>query len=260
MANWDIVIIGGGATGLSAAAAATGKTLVIDRMGGGGELMNLGALHDTGTEETGPDLFARLQETATHAGAELAIAEVTAVTPIAGGWRIVTDDGTHEAKAVILATGLAPGTLGLDNESDFEGMGLSHCAACDGPMYVGEPVVVAGASRWARQEAMDLAASGSKVTLVTQGEPAPDLDHVTVIDARITQLEGTRGLDAIHLDAPPYRIAAPVVFVQTGRRPADGLRPATDHPNLVYAGIADTLLEAMENGRNAVVALGKSAA
>jgi len=259
MADWDIVIIGGGATGLSAAAAATGKTLVIDRMGGGGELMNLGPLHDTGTDETGPDLFARLQQAAMDAGAELAISEVTALTPIPAGWRIATDDGTHEAKSVILATGLTPGTLGLDNEADFEGMGLSHCAACDGPMYVGKPVVVAGASRWARQEALDLVASGSRVTLITQGEPAPALENVTVIDARITQLEGTRGLESIHLDAPPHRIATPIVFIQTGRRPANFPRPAGDHPSLIDSGTAETLHEAMENGRAAVAALGKSA-
>ena len=156
MANWDIVIIGGGATGLSAAGAASGKTLVIDRMGGGGELMNLGPLHDLDTGETGPDLFARLLEQATDAGAELAIAEVTGLTQTDTGWRIETDDEIHEAKAVILATGLTAGTLGLESETDFEGRGLSHCAACDGPLYVGQPVVVAGASRWAIAEAREL--------------------------------------------------------------------------------------------------------
>ena len=255
MANWDIVIIGGGATGLSAAGAASGKTLVIDRMGGGGELMNLGPLHDLDTGETGPDLFARLLEQATDAGAELAIAEVTGLTQTDTGWRIETDDEIHEAKAVILATGLTAGTLGLESETDFEGRGLSHCAACDGPLYVGQPVVVAGASRWAIAEARELVETASHVILIAQGEPAPTLENITVIDGRITALEGSPGLDAIQIDVPPHRIQTQAIFVQTGRRPARDLAPETSHPTFIDAGAAETLTEAMENGRKAVAAL-----
>lgn len=256
MANWDIVIIGGGATGLSAAAAASGKVLIIDRMGGGGELMNLGRLHGLETEETGPDLFARLLEQATDKGAELAIAEVTGLTQTPAGWRIATDDETHEAKAVILATGLTQGTLGLDNEADFEGMGVSYCAACDGPLYVGQPVVVAGAGRWAVQEARELAETASRVTLITQGEPVPRLENITVIEGRITVLEGTKGLDAVRIDVAPHRIETQVVFVQTGRQPARALTPDGNHPTPIDAGTAETLAEAMENGRKAAISLG----
>jgi thioredoxin reductase (NADPH) len=260
LAQWDIVIIGGGATGLSAAAAALGKVLVIDRMGGGGELMNLGVLHDLDTDETGPDLFARLLGEATEAGAELAIAEVTGIARTATGWRIATDDETHEANAVILATGLTQGTLGLDNEADFEGMGLSHCAACDGPLYVGQPVVVVGAGRWAIAEARELAETASHVTLITQGEQAPILEGITVIEGRITGVEGSPGLDAIQIDVAPHRVQTAVVFVQTGRHPARGILPAIDHPTLIDAGTAETLAEAMDNGRRAVAPLGKATA
>jgi thioredoxin reductase (NADPH) len=262
MANWDIAIVGGGATGLSAGAAAAKaglSCLVIDRMGGGGELMNLGTLHDIDTDETGPDLFARLLYEATEAGAEMAIAEVTGLQQTPTGWRIETDDETHTAQSIVLATGLTPGTLGLSNETDFEGMGLSHCAACDGPLYVGQPVVVAGAGRWAAQEARELTATASHVTLITQGEPAPALENVTVVDARIVALEGTNGLNAIRLDVAPFRIETPVVFLQTGRRPARDLLPATPHPTLADAGTAETLAEAIENGRLAVGPLATAA-
>ncbi len=231
MPNWDILIIGGGAAGLSAAAtaAAAGQScLLIDRMGGGGELMNLGALHGLDEDLTGPDLMARLQEEAMTAGAELGIAEVTGLTPTPTGWRVATDDDTHTARAVILAVGLAPGTLGLGNEADFEGMGLSHCAACDGPLYVGQPVVVAGADRWAVQEAIELVSTGSQVTLITQNEPAPAADNITIIKGHITALEGANGLDAITVQpasGPARRIETQVVFLQTGRRPALGFVP-----------------------------------
>ena len=263
MANWDIVIVGGGATGLSAAiaAAAAGRScLIVDRMGGGGELMNLGTLHDSDTEQTGPDLFARLLTDATEAGAEMAIAEVTGLRQTPSGWRIETDDEIHAATAIVLATGLTPSTLGLSNETDFEGMGLSHCAACDGPLYVGQSVVVAGSGRWAVQEARALAETASHVTLITQGDPVPPQTDITVVDARIVALEGGNGLDAIRLDGPPHRIETPVLFLQTGRRPARELLPAEPHATLADAGPAETLAEAMENGRRAVAQLANATA
>ncbi|HVY14556.1 MAG TPA: NAD(P)/FAD-dependent oxidoreductase [Rhodopila sp.] len=313
MAAWDVVIIGGGAAGLSAAAAAAGSGLscvVIDRMGGGGELMNLGPLQDldgphldephldephldephldepqTGPSLTGPDLAARLLDDAVTAGAELEIAEVTGLMPAAGGWRVTTDSGTHDARAVIIAVGLAPGTLGIDGEDRYEARGLSHCAACDGPLYRGDPVVVAGADRWAVEEARELAATASRVTLVTQGAPAPAADGITVIAGRITALGGSPGLDSVTVQpadgAAPKRLETLAVFIQTGRRPAVGFAPADlsrdadgrlvtgdaqqcSLPGLFAAGDARsgaerTLRFAMEDGRRAAVPLGKCA-
>ncbi|MGE0222535.1 MAG: NAD(P)/FAD-dependent oxidoreductase [Acetobacteraceae bacterium] len=287
-----LIIIGAGAAGLTAAAhAATAglSTLLIDRMGGGGELMNLGPLHDVPDSPTGPDLMAQLMEQAVTAGAELAVAEVTALTQTPMGWQVTTDSGTHTADAVILAPGLAPGTLGLGNEADFEGMGLSHCAACDGPLYTGQAVVVAGADRWAVQEARDLAESGCSVTLIAPEATPEQHPNLTVIQGRITALEGANGLDAIHVQpaagGAPQRLPTPVLFVQTGRRPALAFAPAalardadgrivtdaalrTSLPNLLAAGDARagaprTLVAAMEDGKRAAAALsplGNSAA
>jgi thioredoxin reductase (NADPH) len=295
MEAWDIVVIGGGAAGLSAAAAAAGRGLscvVIDRMGGGGELMNLGSLHDLDEPLTGPDLAARLLENAMTAGAELEIGEVTRLAPEGEGWRVSTDDGQHDARTVILAIGLAPGSLGLAAEDDYEARGLSHCAACDGPLYRGEPVVVAGADRWAVEEARELAAIASEVTLVTQGGTAPASDGFAVIGGRIVTLEGTPSLDAVTVQpddgSAPKRVTTQAVFVQTGRRPAasfapEGLACGQDSrlviddaqqsslPGVYAAGDARvgaerTLGFAMEDGRRAVagayarlVPLGKSA-
>lgn len=290
MPNWDVVIIGGGAAGLTAAtaAASTGRScLVVDRMGGGGELINLGVLHDLDAELTGPDLMAQLLDEAVAAGAEFSVAEVTALTTEPAGWRIATNDEIHVARIVILAVGLAPGTLGLDNEAAFAGQGLSHCAACDGPLYRGQPVVVAGADRWARQEAEKLAAIASHVTLVTQGGTAPVVDGVTVVDGRIIGLHGAFGLDAVTVEpeagGDKLRLSTAIVFVQTSSRPALDFAPAalerdpdsrliTDasfQSNLPWlfavgdcrSGSPRTLAAAMEEGRRAareaLVPLGK---
>lgn len=233
MASWDLVVIGGGAAGLGAATAAARlglSCLMIDRMGGGGELMNLGPLHELEEALTGTDLAARLLEDAVDAGAELEIAEVTALASQSPGWRVSTDNGTHDARAVILAIGLAPGTLGLSDEFDYEGRGLSHCAACDGLLYRGRPVIVAGVDRWAVQEARDLAAIASEVVLVTQGLPAPPASHgFNVVCGRIVALEGASGLEAVMVESDdgtaPRRLPTHAVFVQAGRRPALGFAP-----------------------------------
>lgn len=295
MANWDVVVIGGGASGLSAAAATAAaglSCLVIDRMAGGGELGNLGTLHDFAEPLTGPELAARLLDEAITAGAELGVAEVTGLNQLDTGWRVVTDDDTHTARAVVLAVGLAHGTLGIDGEADFEGMGLSHCAACDGPLFRGEPVIVAGSDRWAVQDAHDLAAIASEVTLVTQGGAAegsivtpgdagPLPNSFTVIAGHVIALEGTSGLETVLIEpaggGAPRRVAAQVVFVQSGRRAAMEFVPevmARDQNGLAVtsaglacdqvglfavgdarAGAIRTLANAMEDGRRVAASI-----
>jgi thioredoxin reductase (NADPH) len=248
MTDWDVAVIGGGPAGLSAAAIAASlglSCLVIDRTGGGGELMNLGALHEIDEALTGPELAARLLEEAVAAGAELVVAEVTGLAHEESGWRVSTEDDLHRARAVILTVGLAPGRLDVNSEADFEGRGLSHCAACDGPLYRGEPVVVAGDDRWARQEARDLTVIASSVTLVTQADaPPPAAEAFAVIRGRITALEGVSGLEAVLVQVDggaTRRLPARAVFVQTGRRPALALAPeilARDPAGRVVTGTA----------------------
>jgi thioredoxin reductase (NADPH) len=284
VADWDIVVIGGGAAGLSAAAAAAGaglSCLVLDRMGGGGELSNLGLLREMDGGLAGPDLAARLLEEVITAGAELGLGEVTGLTPHGNGWQVLTDEEAHGARAVILATGLAHGRLGIAGEDSFEGRGLSHCAACDGPLYRGLPVVVAGAGRWARQEARELAAIASQVTLVTQEGPVPAAAGFAVIPGRIIALEGSSGLDSVLVEpdggGDARRLPARAVFVQTARRPALGFVPgvlardrdgrlltnatlASSMPGLfaagdVRTGAAGTIAAAIADGQRAAASV-----
>ncbi len=232
--QWDIVVIGAGAAGLSAAVAVALEglsCLCIDRMGPGGLLMNLGPVHEApGLPEgtTGPDLVATLLDPAMAAGTELAVAEVRRLRQ-ESGWIVETDDGDHLARAVIVATGLTPGVLGVDGEADFEGRGLSHCAACDGPLYAGQHVVVAGSDEWATQEAIELAQIAAHVTLVrgegmSEASPAPEaalasLGNVAVAPGRIVALAGDDGLQAVTVEHDGSRrtLAARAAFVYTSR-------------------------------------------
>ncbi len=279
---WDVAVIGAGPAGLSAARGAGEaglRCLCIDRLGPGGELLNTGLLHDCpGLPATGADLAAALTDAATEVGAELAFGEVRALRREAH-WSIATDEETYAARGVILATGLAPGMLGIPGEARFEGIGLSYCAACDGPLYAGQEVVVAGDGRWARQEAIELAGMVRHVTLVsTEGAALPG---VTVVVGRIVGLEGADGLEAVIVEQGGVRRtrAARAVFVQSHRRVALGFAgamlevdthgrvrvdadlraglPRTYAAGDVRSGASESVLSAIADGRRAALSVAR---
>ena len=100
--------------------------------------------------------------------------------PSSGPWTVETSDGeNHVAQAVVIATGMNKGKLGLPNEDDYEGRGLSHCAHCDGPLYAGLPVIVAGSEGWAKSEAAVLKGLAGEVTVIDS-------------PSRIVALEGSK--------------------------------------------------------------------
>ena len=104
----------------------------------------------------GPQIASQLTDDATAAGVEIGFGEVVRLSGN-GPWTIETAEGErHTGRAVVIATGLAKGRLGLPEEDEYEGRGLSHCASCDGPLYAGQPVIVAGAGGWAPHEAEEL--------------------------------------------------------------------------------------------------------
>jgi thioredoxin reductase (NADPH) len=275
--TFDIVIIGAGPAGLSAAAEVAKAGLscvVVDRMGPGGQLMNLGALigvDGLDGDATGPDLVAKLTEAAMDAGAELAIDDVSRVTVGAGGgpWRVEGLDATYVAPAVIVASGLTPGTTGLAEESRYEGQGLSHCAHCDAPLYAGKPVAVAGSDAWAVEEAIELAHHAGRVTLIAEQPPVASSDRLAILEGlanvevrigRIAQLAGDGALSGVTVEgaAGEAQIPAQGLFLYTRRAPALGFldRGAPDEAGVIFAGDArqgsvPTITEAIADGARA---------
>jgi thioredoxin reductase len=197
--------------------------------------MNLGALHGVAGEPGGMDYASALLDQALALGAELEIAEVIGLEP---GFQVVSNAGNHAARAVVLAVGLGNGRLGVEGEDSYEGRGLSHCAACDGPLYRGQRVVVAGHDRWAVQEAIELADLAGQVTLVTQGaSPAvalPPLPNLATVPGRVTGLVGAEGLEGVLVDGRV--LEAQAVFVQWGRRAPLGFASVLTAPGLFLAG------------------------
>lgn len=225
----DVIVIGAGPAGLTAAteAARAGlKCLCLDKLAPGGVLINLGELHDFDEIFSGTQMASLMTDDAVVAGVEIGFGEVVKLSGD-GPWTVETAEGErHTARAVVVATGLHKGRLGLPNEDQFEGRGISHCAACDGPLYTGLPIVVAGAEGWAALEAQELVGLGSKVTVVGS-PPAEKPEGITFIDGRIVGLEGTDGLQSIVVESGTARntIPASAVFVYVGQSPATEFVP-----------------------------------
>jgi len=222
--SFDVIVVGAGPAGLTAAtgAARAGlKALCLDKLAPGGALINLAELHEVEGHADGPQIASQLTDEATEAGVELGFGEVVKLTG-SGPWTVETADGErHTGRAVVIATGLSKGTLGLAEEAQYDGRGLSHCASCDGPLYAGRPVVVAGTEGWAPREAAELQVVAGDVTVI--GKPAPSLpDGVHHLDGRIVALEGADGLQSVVVESGGARksIPASAVFVYVGQSPA----------------------------------------
>ncbi len=222
--SYDVIVVGAGPAGLTAAtgAARAGlKALCLDKLAPGGALINLAELHDVEGHADGPQIASRLTDEAAEAGVELGFGEVVKLTGC-GPWTVETADGEqHTGRAVVIATGLSKGTLGLPEESEYDGRGLSHCASCDGPLYAGRPVVVAGTEGWAPREAAELQVVAGDVTVI--GKPAGALPNgINHLEGHIVALEGSDGLQSVVVESGGTRktIPASAVFVYVGQSPA----------------------------------------
>lgn len=170
---WDVLIIGGGPAGLSAAlyaARAMRKTLVLESKMPGGQIATTSEVEDYPgiLETTGPELSLQMMAHAEHFGAEILIGEEVVDADLDDKIKVVrTDTGNVlRAKTVIIATGAAPRTLGVPGEDDLRGRGVSYCAVCDGPFFRDRPVAVVGGGDAAFDEALYLTKYASVVYIV----------------------------------------------------------------------------------------------
>ncbi len=168
----DIVIIGGGPAGMTAAlyAQRNGKSaLVLEKGGFGGQIAYSPKVQNfPGTLSMSGNEFAdRMLEQILAQGAEVEVETVTEILDEGAIKRVVTEDGgVFDAKAVIIATGVKHRMLGLDGENELVGDGISFCAVCDGEYYRNQVVAVAGGGNSALQEATLLADVCSEVIMV----------------------------------------------------------------------------------------------
>ena len=168
----DILIVGGGPAGLTAAiyGLRAGKTvLVIEKGGFGGQIAFSPKVENIpGTKLiSGAEFADQLTEQAMALGADVELETVTNLEKREDCFCVTTEEGsTFEAKSVILALGVKHRTLGLPGETELIGHGISFCAVCDGAFYEGQEVAMIGGGNSALQEALLLSEVCRKVTVV----------------------------------------------------------------------------------------------
>ena len=168
---YEILIVGGGPAGLTAAiyAARAGKHVaVLERGSTGGQIISAPLVENYPgiPSVSGTELARQMTEQACTFGAEIVYTEAVGLEKTPTGFRVLCMDGVREAKAVILATGAAHRSLGLAAEEALTGCGVSYCAVCDGAFYEGLDVAVVGGGDTALQDALFLANTCRSVTLI----------------------------------------------------------------------------------------------
>ncbi len=170
--RYDIIIIGSGPAGLSAAiyaGRARLKTLIIEQGGAGGQIALTPEIENyPGCEplESGWSLVSRMKAQAEKFGAEFVSDQVISVNLKENPKGVFTFGADYFGKTVIIASGANPAKIGCEGEDKLTGRGISYCATCDAPFFEGLPVYVVGGGDAAVEEAVYLSNFASKVTII----------------------------------------------------------------------------------------------
>ena len=210
----DIIIIGAGTAGLSAAiyALRAGKSvLLMEQLTYGGQIINTPEVENyPGIKSiSGFDFAQGLYEQAEALGAELKYEQVTGIEN-GEVKKVKTSGGEYECKAIILATGAKNRPLGLDKETEFIGSGISYCATCDGAFFKGRVVAVNGGGNTALEDALFLSNYCKKVYLIHRRDEfrgeAKQVDKLKereniefVLNSTITELLGEDELKGVRV-------------------------------------------------------------
>ena len=237
----DIIIVGAGPAGLSAAIYARRagmNTVVYEAESYGGQIINTPEIENYPAiaKISGFDFADGLYKQAEALGAEIKFDKVTEIKPVEGGFEVATEySGTETCKAVVLAVGAKNRHMGIAREEELTGKGVSYCATCDGAFYKGKTVAVTGGGNTAVEDAIYLCGMAEKVylvhrrnefraeeTLVNAAKAIENLEFVTPYVVK--ELKGEPKLSSVVLenreDGSEKELAVDGLFVAIGQEPA----------------------------------------
>lgn len=238
---YDMVIIGGGPAGYTAAlyAGRAGlDTVLLERMSPGGQMALTGDIENYPGFEDGIDGFTlgmKMQKGAESFGAKTEYAEVTSVNFSDKIKKVETADKTYLGKTVVISTGANPRELGIKGEQELTGKGVHYCAHCDGRFYKDKTVVVAGGGNSAAADALYLSRLAKKVYLVHRRDtlratkiyhqPLLNAENVEFIwNSKVVDFITDGRLTGVRIKevntGEITELSCDGVFVSIGRRPA----------------------------------------
>ena len=232
---YDIIIVGAGPAGLTAAlyaSRANKSVLVFEGKAYGGQILNASVVENyPGVGNTsGFEIATAMYNQVKERGVEIKYETVLNVTP---ELEVQTSNGTYKAKAIILATGAQNRKLNLPNEVELIGKGVSYCATCDGNFYKGKDVAVIGGGNTALEDALYLSNICNKVYLVHRrdtfrGEDKyikeiEEKDNIEVIyNSKVQSINGNDYLESITIvdnESNTRDISISGLFIAVGQEP-----------------------------------------
>lgn len=242
--NFDVIIIGGGPAGYSAALYTVRSgfsTLIIEKMAPGGQMNETTQIDNYPGFDEGIDGFSlgmKMQSGAQRFGAQTKYAEVKSVQLHGKIKQIETDDGVYTARAVIIATGAGHKHLGVAHEAELVGRGVGYCASCDGMFYRGKTVAVVGGGNSAAADALVLSRIAKKVYVIHRRDTlrATKVYHEPLMRAEnvefrwnstVEELFSNEKLTGVKLKnvqtGEESELEVDGLFISIGRNPATGL-------------------------------------
>ena len=237
---YDVIIIGSGPAGLTAALYASRdrlKTLVVAGTMWGGQLMLTTEVENfPGVKDRilGPNLMDNMWKQAERFGAEIVFEDATAVNFSSKPFKITVGSKVYEGKSVIIATGASPKWLGLESERRLTGRGVSACATCDGAFFQDRKVVVVGGGDTAIDEALALSKFAREVKVIhrrdklraskiLQERASKDPKIELIWNSTVQDILGKDRVEGVRLrkvdSNEEFELACDAVFIGIGHKP-----------------------------------------
>ena len=232
---YDIIIVGAGPAGLTAAIyalRANKKVLIFEAKAYGGQIASSSVVENyPGYEKiSGFDLATNMYNQVIKLGGEIKYEEVISIKD----GEVTTNNGSYKCKAIILATGVQNGKLGLDNEEELKGKGVSYCATCDGNFFKGKDVALVGGGNTALEDALYLSNIVNKVYLIHRRDTfrgdQRNLDELKkkdnvefILNSNVVKINGTDLLESIDVNTNGdiRNINVSGLFIAVGHVPAN---------------------------------------
>jgi len=235
---YDTIIVGAGPAGLTSAiytCRAKKKTLVLEALSYGGQIINTLDIENypAAPHISGFDFATKLYNQAKELGAEIVFEKVVDIKDNTDYKEVITKNNTYKTKTIILATGAENRKLGLENESDLIGRGVSYCATCDGAFYKGKDVAIQGGGNTAIEEAIYLSDIAKTVYLILRRDEfraeetlinqLKEKENVKfILNSNVTKLNANEKLESIEVtnkDGQSTIINISGLFIAVGRVP-----------------------------------------